>query len=131
MKPGQPVREEAADEVSAAVSVEAPAEEEAKVAANVAAEAAAGTDGRHFSAITGFRSSPRPSTRTTTTSPGLSQRGGFFEKPTPAGVPVEMMSPGSSVNTPDRCSINCGSLKIRFRVFECCRVSPPIEVLMS
>jgi hypothetical protein len=39
---------------------------------------------------TGFRSTPMPSTSTSTTSPGWSG-------PTPAGVPVMITSPGSSV----------------------------------
>src|ERR1035441_6939055 len=54
------------------------------------------------SATTGFTSSPSPSTRTTTSSPGFSQRGGLRANPTPPGVPVEMMSPGSSVKTLDK-----------------------------
>jgi len=44
----------------------------------------------------GFVSSPRPSIFTVTDSLGLSQRFGVRPRPTPAGVPVETMSPGSS-----------------------------------
>ena len=72
----------------------------------------------YSSATTGFTSSPMPSTVTVTTSPGTSQRGGLRAKPTPAGVPVEMMSPGSSVKTLERYAISFGILKIRLLVFE-------------
>src|ERR1017187_8326960 len=49
------------------------------------------------SAITGFTSSPTPAILTVTSSPGLRYRGGWRAKPTPAGVPVAMMSPGSRI----------------------------------
>jgi hypothetical protein len=39
-----------------------------------------------------------------TTSPATRKRGGFMAPPTPAGVPVVMTSPGSSVNAVERCS---------------------------
>src|SRR5262245_3439636 len=45
----------------------------------------------YSSATTGLRSTPIPSISTSTTSPGLIG-------PTPLGVPVMMMSPGSKVN---------------------------------
>jgi hypothetical protein len=70
------------------------------------------------SATTGFTSSPSPSTRTTTSSPGFSQRGGLRANPTPPGVPVEIMSTGSSVKTLDKNAISLGTPKIRLRVFE-------------
>ena len=37
---------------------------------------------------------PRPSMPSSTTSPSLRKTGGFMPRPTPGGVPVEMMSPG-------------------------------------
>jgi hypothetical protein len=52
-----------------------------------------------LSATTGLRSSPSPATRMTTSSPATSHRGGFLANPTPEGVPVEIMSPGSRVKT--------------------------------
>ena len=57
----------------------------------------------YSSATTGLRGLPKPWPRgRRTSSPGLNQRGGLRAKPTPAGVPVEMTSPGSSVKTLDR-----------------------------
>ncbi len=48
--------------------------------------------------ITSWRCSPRPSTPTRITLPGLRKIGsGLCPMPTPGGVPVEMMSPGKSV----------------------------------
>ena len=44
-----------------------------------------------------FTSRPMPSISTTTSSPSASQTGGSRNAPTPAGVPVAMTSPGSSV----------------------------------
>src|SRR6201999_3605748 len=41
--------------------------------------------------------SPRPSMPRRTTSPGFRNRGGFWPRPTPGGVPVEITSPGSRV----------------------------------
>ena len=52
--------------------------------------------------LTGFTSSLSPFTRTTISSPGFSQHGCLRAKSTPAGVPVEIMSPGSSVKTLDK-----------------------------
>jgi hypothetical protein len=49
-----------------------------------------------YSATTGLVREPRPSTVTVTVSPGLSQRLGVRPRPTPGGVPVETMSPGSN-----------------------------------
>ena len=43
-------------------------------------------------------SSPMPSIATVTTSPSARKRGGSRKTPTPAGVPVAITSPGSSVN---------------------------------
>ena len=50
-----------------------------------------------LSAMIGLRSTPIPlSISTSTTSPGFIHKGGFRAKPTPSGVPVEMMSPATS-----------------------------------
>ena len=45
---------------------------------------------------------PRPVISTRTVSPGWSVTGGWREKPTPAGVPVAIRSPGDSVRSCDR-----------------------------
>src|SRR5205814_6082064 len=70
-----------------------------------------------YSSATGFLNSPTPSTLTVTTSPCLSG-------PTPGGVPVEMMSPGSRVMTKVMYSTRCSSGKISSRVLEPWRRSP-------
>ena len=49
-----------------------------------------------------WRCEPRPSTPSSMTSPGFTNTGGFMPRPTPAGVPVMTMSPGSSVMNRDR-----------------------------
>jgi len=48
-------------------------------------------------AMTSWRDSPSPSMPSSTTSPAFRYCGGFMPKPTPAGVPVLMTSPGRSV----------------------------------
>jgi hypothetical protein len=50
-----------------------------------------------FSSSIGLRSTPTPSISTSQTSPARMNTGGLRAKPTPDGVPVTMMSPGSSV----------------------------------
>jgi hypothetical protein len=62
-----------------------------------------------------------------TTSPERSHFGGEKPMPTPAGVPVAMMSPGSSVRPREQVSISVGMSKIMSRVIASCRssVSPP------
>ena len=52
---------------------------------------------RLYAAMISWRCSPRPSMPSVTTSPILRNCGGFMPAPTPGGVPVVMMSPGSSV----------------------------------
>ena len=47
---------------------------------------------------------PRPSMVATILSPGFKKICGFRAKPTPAGVPVAMTSPGSKVMIDDKCS---------------------------
>jgi hypothetical protein len=49
---------------------------------------------------------PTRSISIATTSPSTSIRGGFLAMPTPAGVPVEITSPGSRVMTVVRTSIS-------------------------
>src|SRR5271170_6684852 len=61
---------------------------------------------------------------TVTFSPGLSQRLGLRPSPTPNGVPVETISPGSSGVIDEMYSISAGILKINSLVFECCSTSP-------
>jgi hypothetical protein len=51
----------------------------------------------HASSATPFRSVPIPSASTSTTSPGFRKTGGSCRAPAPVGVPVTMMSPGTSV----------------------------------
>ena len=47
-----------------------------------------------------------------TVEPGDRQRGGSITKPTPAGVPVAMIVPGSNVNAVEMCSISSQQLLI-------------------
>ena len=54
-------------------------------------------DGGHAGAPrTRFSSTPMPSISMRTTSPAFRYRGGLKPMPTPAGVPVAMMSPGAA-----------------------------------
>ena len=55
------------------------------------------SSGRGYAAVTGFVIEPTPSISIVISSPGCSQTGGFRNAPTPAGVPVMIRSPGSSV----------------------------------
>ena len=57
-------------------------------------------------------------------SPGCSQTGGLRNAPTPAGVPVMIRSPGSSVIACETNAITSATPKIMFEVFESCIVSP-------
>src|ERR1039458_5112845 len=82
---------------------------------------------RYPSATTGLTSRPMPSTCTAASSPGSSHRGGLRAKPTPAGVPVEIRSPGSRVITLERNAISWGTPKIRLLVLELC-ISSPLRV---
>src|SRR5829696_1009311 len=65
-----------------------------------------------------------PSISTSISSPGLRNTGGLRAKPTPGGVPVAITSPGSSVIDSDKNSINAGTPKISWSVFESCIVCP-------
>ena len=51
----------------------------------------------YFSSSIGFDSTPTPSMSISQVSPGFIQIGGLRGWPTPDGVPVKQMSPGSSV----------------------------------
>ena len=64
---------------------------------------------------------------TSITSPGLRYTGGFRAKPTPAGVPVAMTSPGSSVMLLVMNSMSSGTRKIRWAVLESC-ITVPLSV---
>src|SRR5690606_37874715 len=67
-----------------------------------------------------FSSSPSPWMVTFTTSPAFMNSGGLRAKPTPDGVPVAMISPGSSVMIRDRCSMIAATPKIMYLVLEDC-----------
>ena len=72
-----------------------------------------------------------PSMRLTSSSPGASQRCGVRPRPTPAGVPVKMTSPGSSGSVADSLATRAGTEKIRSLVRPCCICSPLIAQLSS
>ena len=67
---------------------------------------------------------PMPSTSPSTLSPGFKNTGGTRAKPTPDGVPVLIMSPGSNVKPADKLSIVVGMSKIMSRVLPSCITSP-------
>ena len=71
-----------------------------------------------------------PVTSATTTSPGTSHSCGVRPAPTPSGVPVAMMSPGSSVIAAEMSEISVGILNSMCRVFERC-FSTPLTVSQS
>lgn len=50
--------------------------------------------------------------------------GGFLMKPTPAGVPVAIISPGFTVMSCERLSSKVGILKCILDVFDVCIISP-------
>src|SRR5438270_10784719 len=66
--------------------------------------------------ITGLRILPMRSISTSTTSPSCKKRGGVRLNPTPEGVPVAMISPGSSVIRELRNAIEVATEKILFAV---------------
>ena len=66
---------------------------------------------------TGLRTDESPCSSTSTTSPGSTGR-------EPAGVPVRMMSPGSSVMKRERSATRSANGKIRFAVESSCASSP-------
>ena len=73
-----------------------------------------------------IRVSSRPSVgeEITSSSPAASQTRGSRTLPTPSGVPVETMSPGSSVISPERWESSSGTLKISSAVEAPCICSP-------
>src|SRR5260363_24886 len=79
---------------------------------------------RHQIATTGCRMTPTPSTPASTTSPGHSHSCGLMPAPTPSGVPVAMMSPGSSVMPDEMSAIKAGMSKIMYLVLESCFMTP-------
>src|SRR6185295_9081618 len=80
--------------------------------------------GLFYCPATGLARTPRPSISTSIRSPGLRKTGGLRANPTPAGVPVEIMSPGSSVMKRETNSIRRGMSKISCEVLESCIVWP-------
>src|SRR5258708_1190677 len=60
-----------------------------------------------------LRSSPIPSISLTRVAPAFRYRLGSRPMPTPAGVPVKMMSPGSSGRIDDRYETRAGTEKMR------------------
>src|SRR5690606_15169372 len=63
----------------------------------------------------------------TSSSPGVSQRRGVRPRPTPAGVPVKMRSPGRSGSSADRAATRRGTEKIMSLVRARCRCSGPMR----
>src|SRR5688572_9507593 len=77
----------------------------------------------HVRAITGLRSTPMSAISTSTMSPTA-------RLPTPAGVPVVITSPGSSVMCADTNSLRVGTSKIRSAVDESWRTAPLTRVVI-
>src|SRR3569623_961246 len=75
-------------------------------------------------AVMRLRSRPIFSTSHSTTSPGRRNSGGVRANPTPAGVPVAMMSPGSSIMPRDSTAMVSAIEKIWCRVFDDCSNTP-------
>jgi hypothetical protein len=78
----------------------------------------------HPGPATGLRIIPIRPISTSTMSPAFRKTGGCRVKPTPAGVPVEMISPGSRVISELRKAIVFETGKIMSLVFPCWRVAP-------
>src|ERR1041385_3099195 len=79
---------------------------------------------KNYGATTSTSNVPLPSISPSTLSPGLRNTGGTRAKPTPEGVPVLMISPGSSVIPAERLSMVVGISKIMSRVLPSCITSP-------
>src|SRR4029078_7584475 len=73
---------------------------------------------------------PMPSISIVTTSPGFRNSGGLRPAPTPSGVPLEITSPGYSVNVDVRKRTMCASSQIRFFVLPSCFTTPLTFVTM-
>ena len=80
--------------------------------------------------MTGFRRRPRRSISTSTTSPARRKRGGFCAAPIPPGVPVAMMSPGSSVITALSSLTSAATVKTMLAVLDDWTVTPFRRVSM-
>ena len=94
-------------------------------------EVARGPDAECYAPCTiGLRSTPIFSISTSQTSPGFSQGCGLRAMATPEGVPVMMMSPGSSVMTLLSSCTRVGTSKIRSSVLLSCMTSPLTRVMM-
>src|SRR6266516_2820551 len=76
------------------------------------------------SRITGLRMRPMRSISTSTTSPSCKKRGGVRLNPTSDGVPVAMISPGSSVMRELRKAIEVATEKSMLAVLSCCTTCP-------
>src|SRR5260370_3895606 len=72
--------------------------------------------------ITGLRMRPMRSISTSTTSPSCKKSGGVRLNPTPDGVPVAMISPGSSVMRELRKAITEATEKTILAVGACCAI---------
>lgn len=78
-----------------------------------------------FSSLTLLKSVPTPPlTSTANSSPSLKYSFGSYPKPTPAGVPVKMMVPGSSVVLRERNEMHFGTEKIRSLIGQSWRTLP-------
>src|SRR5690606_14001589 len=75
------------------------------------------------SATTGFLRTPTRSTSTSQTSPGFMKSCGSMAMPTPEGVPVTMMSPGSRVMPVLSSETSFSTVKIRSEVVAFCTTS--------
>ena len=76
--------------------------------------------------MTGFSTEPIPSTSQRTRSPGSRKTGGSRKTPTPDGVPVAMMSPGSRVTVRLMNSISSATGQIMSAVvLDCIGISRP------
>ena len=77
-----------------------------------------------MASLTGLLIEPTPSISIVISSPGFSQTGGSRNAPTPAGVPVMMRSPGSSVIASETNETISATPKTMFAVLESCITSP-------
>src|SRR4051794_4558980 len=88
-----------------------------------------GVPGHSSSDSTGFSSEPIPEIVARSVSPGRRYR--LVDEPTPEGVPVEMMSPGSRVTNRERKETMAATGKIILEVDESCITSSLTESWME
>src|SRR5437762_9780895 len=81
-------------------------------------------DAPDYALTTTFLSTPIPSTSVSITSPALRNSGGLRANPTPLGVPVAIISPGSNVMPLERIAIIVRIGKIIMLVFPSCLLIP-------